>query len=98
MHLISNPKYCPENNKRRNPINSPKYNKINNPRKIRFKDKRIILKENPRKGRCLKCGKIGRTNMHHQQYDESDPLKYTIELCTSCHMKIHNRKIQNNPT
>ena len=56
----------------------------------------IRLKENPRKGICSWCGAIvgiscKRTCMHHMDYDEHDPLKYTIELCNSCHKREHDR-------
>lgn len=57
--------------------------------KILFKNKRIILNYNPRKGICQKCGKNGRTNLHHIQYDDNDPLAHTIELCVGCHRKEH---------
>lgn len=58
-----------------------------NPKRILFKQKRIILDEDPRKGICKMCGKKGLTHMHHYKYDDKDPLKYTIELCPSCHAK-----------
>lgn len=78
-----------------NPIHSKKYNPINNPKRIVFKDKRILLKENPRKGKCKKCGKkigegIKRTHMHHKKYDAKNPLAHTKELCISCHAKLHH--------
>ena len=28
---------------------------------------------------------LTRTSIHHEKYDDSNPLKYTIELCNSCH-------------
>ena len=73
--LFSNPKY--------NPKNREKWN----PKRMYFKDKQIILKHEPRTHICSECGKQGVTHLHHTQYDESDPLKYTIELCVSCHAK-----------
>lgn len=58
--------------------------------KIRFKDKTIRLKENPRTGICYFCNKQNCiTHIHHLEYDDKDPLKYTIELCRSCHSKWH---------
>ena len=66
---------------------NPKHHPITNPRKIKFKDKFVMLKENPRKGVCCKCNKIGLTHIHHTEYDDNNPLKNTIELCPSCHMK-----------
>ena len=56
-----------------------------------FKKKRIHLPEDPRKEVCSNCGRQRRTDMHHDEYDESDPLAYTRELCRSCHMKISPR-------
>lgn len=85
--LILNPKW--------HPITHKKWNPIWNPNDILFKGKSIHLKENPRKGVCSKCHRkvgqgIKRTNMHHLQYHDDDPLKDTIELCVSCHVKIHS--------
>lgn len=60
------------------------YKKWNSYR-ILFRGKRVYLKENPRKGFCMKCGKTGKTNIHHEKYDDADPLKYIVELCISCH-------------
>ena len=71
--------------KKWNPILNPIYNK----RKIRFKDKIILLKENPRTGKCSWCGKQGLTHMHHIEYHDDDVLKDTIELCVGCHDKTH---------
>jgi len=56
---------------------------------INFKGKQIMLKVRPRTGICSKCGKIGLTNLHHEKYDESDPLLYTVELCVGCHNHAH---------
>ena len=77
-----------------------KWNPINNHRRIVFKDKIVYVKNNPRKGICTKClRKIGegikRTVIHHIQYHKEDPLKDTIELCNSCHNKIHWRLRKN---
>jgi len=72
----------------------PKWNSIHNtiynPRHLRWTPTGgiVLLKENPRKGICLSCGRKGRTSIHHfGKYDEKDPLKDTIELCVSCHNK-----------
>ena len=64
-----------------------------NPRRIRlwFKNKSINLKENPRTGICSWCGRIGKTDIHHIQYHDNDPLKDTIELCAVCHRKETRR-------
>jgi RNase P subunit RPR2 len=55
-----------------------------NSHRILFKSKRVYLKENPRKGICMNCGKHGRTDIHHDRYND-DPLKHIVELCVSCH-------------
>ena len=73
-----------------------KYNDRNNLKILVFKGKRILLKENPRKGVCSWCGAVKGvncklTNMHHVQYHEEDVLKDTIELCASCHSKETTR-------
>jgi len=67
--------------------------------RIRFKNRRPVIPAETRKGVCSKCGKsikkgeIKVTNLHHKKYDESDPLAHTIELCVSCHTKLHANKI-----
>ena len=59
-----------------------------NRRKLIYKGNQIYVKENPRKGICLYCGKKAkRTETHHFEYHDDDPLKDTIELCGSCHRK-----------
>ena len=79
-----------------------KWNPIYNPRRMTWTplSKKILLKENPRKGICQKCHrKVGdqylnclgqiaivkQTQIHHLEYHPNDPLKDTIELCASCH-------------
>ena len=70
-------------------VTTPRYSK----NRITFKGKSILLKFNPRIGICSNCkksvqkGEIKRTDIHHEKYDELNPLNYTIELCTSCHTK-----------
>jgi hypothetical protein len=68
---------------------------------IRFKNRQIFLRNNPRKGVCEWChrkdgdpyinkrGKTCRTQttMHHREYHPEDPLKDTIELCRKCHQE-----------
>jgi len=61
-------------------------------KRIKFKDKRIFLETNPRIGVCSWCRKKGRTNIHHLQYDENNPLAHTVEICPSCHIKEHLAK------
>lgn len=73
-------------------------------RLLNFKGKFIWLPFNPRTGICSKCGRsvskgeIKVTNLHHTQYDESDPLAHTIELCVDCHNRedprVRNEKGQ----
>ena len=77
-----------------NAINNPINHKVYNPKRLRFKDKHMMLKENPRTGICSQCGarkgiECKKTDIHHIQYDPEDPLKYTIELCPSCHRNQH---------
>ncbi|HKG88802.1 MAG TPA: hypothetical protein VKA95_10780 [Nitrososphaeraceae archaeon] len=78
-------------------------------RRLRFKDKRVSVKNDFRTYQCQICGnkkgdeyinskgKISKTkkiDMHHIQYHEEDPLKDTIEVCRSCHSKITHKKLQ----
>lgn len=54
-------------------------------KRLLFKGKRTYLSKQIRTGKCSKCGKEGRTNIHHEKYDDNDPTAYTIELCVRCH-------------
>ena len=84
MKLIDNPKW--------HPITNPMWNSITNPKHLVFKGKTIQLKERVLTGVCSLCGTADRkTNMHHIKYHDNDPLKDTIELCQSCHVKEHWR-------
>lgn len=70
-------------------------NPINHPRRMVFKGKRISLPYNPRNGICSDCGGVKgvdfkRTNLHHEKYDESNPLANTVELCIRCHQRRHH--------
>ena len=57
---------------------------------VSFKGKTIQLDFEPREGKCSQCDKIDEhTHLHHTQYDDTDPLKYTVELCHTCHMAQH---------
>ena len=73
------------------PISSAKHNHVKNPKRISFRNKRIVLDKDPRKGICKMCGRRGLTHMHHYKYDRNKPEKYTIELCPSCHAKEGHR-------
>lgn len=70
-------------------------------RRIRFKDKRIYFPFKIRDGICSICGKKypedldRRTILHHEKYDEQNPLNHTIEVCLSCHNRIHNEMRRN---
>jgi hypothetical protein len=82
-------------------ISNPKHNPIHNPKRIRFKDKRFLLKQQPRIGVCNTCRAIvnqvdaqlgalcKKTDMNHFAYDSENPLKHTLEQCTSCHRHFH---------
>lgn len=67
-------------------------------KKILFRDKRVYFLENPRKNICSECGQRypeelkHQTVMHHENYNSDDPLENTIELCKSCHGKLHYRR------
>jgi Zn finger protein HypA/HybF involved in hydrogenase expression len=61
-------------------------NSVKNPKRMLFNHKRLVLDSIPRKGICSKCGKKGRTHLHHEDYG-LHPLDNTIELCPSCHAK-----------
>ena len=60
-----------------------------------FKGKSIYPDKNPRLNVCSECGKTypedltRQTDIHHVIYDVNNPLSFTIELCQSCHMKLH---------
>ncbi len=76
--------------------NNPEKIKENNDRTnkyaFNYKGKIIYLGYNPRKGKCLWCGKEGKTVLHHEKYHDDEPLKDTVEICQKCH-KIHHDKI-----
>ena len=65
-----------------------------------FGDKRYF-DQDVRTGVCYFCNKEDRaqkskiTNLHHAKYDHSDPLAWTIEVCSKCHWQIDedNRKV-----
>lgn len=103
------PEYLKKYSQKWNPILNRKWNPINHPKQIRFKNKQIILEENPRIGFCNICkksigdeyinskgktAKIKLTHMHHMNYHNDNPLKDAIELCASCHAKISYKEIQ----
>ena len=67
----------------RNPISNARYSH----NRMHFNKKDLHLQFNPRTGFCSNCGRVGKTHLHHDQYDEANPLAHTVELCMSCHMK-----------
>ena len=58
-----------------------------------YKKRRIILKERILTGQCTFCkrtvisGEIHSTTTHHFEYDDNNPLAFTVELCRSCHAR-----------
>ena len=72
--------------------NNPDRVKMNSLRRINPRGKKeVVVKDNPRKGVCLWCGFKGLTDIHHIKYHDDDPLRDTIELCRSCHMRETRR-------
>lgn len=75
-----------------------------NERRMIFKDEIVFLKEPPRIGVCNLCrgvrgeintqtGKLYKTtHIHHEEYDESDPTKHTIEACRRCHNILRDER------
>lgn len=58
----------------------------------RFKQKVVLLDFIPRIDVCNLCRAVVpfdtcRTILHHEEYDENDSLRYTIEVCQECHNK-----------
>ena len=88
----TNPKYR-ENLKRwqsNNPNKIIEYRRTMQEKTIRFKDKYVYLNKKVRIGICSKCGKQGgKTDIHHDKYDDSNPLAHTRELCVLCHKLEH---------
>ena len=93
---LKNKERVKEYNKEYNKNNQERIKRLahkRNTQRIRFKGPQIDLDFNPRTGVCMKChkskhlGEIKQTHLHHEKYDESNPLNYTIELCVSCHNK-----------
>ena len=74
--------------------------------KIRFKGRTFSLEKNPRTNICTLCGKNQTENagkqmsIHHTNYNNDDPLANTIELCVSCHAKLHHalRRLKKQPS
>jgi len=65
---------------------------------VSYKGKTIQLDFEPRKGICSNCGvNDEHTHLHHTKYDDSNPLKHTVELCKKCHMAQHRKNPKNRP-
>ena len=68
---------------------------------LTYKGEKIVYDRNIRTGECYFCKKEGRkqrsqkTLLHHLKYDDSNPLAWTLEICTSCHYRVDrkNKKI-----
>lgn len=72
---------------------------------IGYKGQVITLEEDPRCGVCNHCravsGEIDAQrdrfyrrafHMHHEKYDDSNPIAHTTETCPSCHRKLDGHK------
>lgn len=64
------------------------YYKDRHEHRLTFKGERHIIDRKPRTGICSRCGRLGYTHIHHNEYIEEDHLACTIELCPVCHSKI----------
>ena len=68
---------------------------------LTYRGNKVVFDQDIRTGVCYFCKKEGRaqksrtTYLHHVIYDNSDPLAWTIEVCSSCHYKTDtkNKKI-----
>lgn len=61
-----------------------------------FNGRLITADENPRTNICHECGKSypdelkRQTSIHHLAYAPDNPLAWTVELCTPCHITLHH--------
>jgi len=76
-------------------IKNPKYW---NPRTLTYRGEKRYFEEKIRKGECYFCHLYGRTQnyhrmtqLHHLAYDDDDPLRWTLELCTTCHYRFDEK-------
>ena len=66
-------------------------------KRLKYKGKPMVFNQNIRKGECTFCeksdkkGETSRTILHHLKYDDSNPLKWTVELCPSCHYNVDEK-------
>lgn len=57
--------------------------------RIRARDRRWY----PKRGVCFVCGTTGDTQIHHHRYEiEYNPINF-IEVCDTCHKRIHGLRI-----
>jgi hypothetical protein len=86
-------------------VDHPKWNlvnlKIHNERRLTYKGKVVRLKEAPRIGVCNWCRAVppfdcAKTQIHHEQYDDENPLAHTIEVCPKCHIATKNFDTEKN--
>ena len=104
LYWSNNPDKAKARNDKWNPIYNPKWNPINNAKSIGVYIgscfKIIKLNHKPRTGQCQSCfmkvditspSYKNRTFTHrgNNEFDPNDPLKDTIELCSSCHFKAN---------
>jgi CO dehydrogenase/acetyl-CoA synthase alpha subunit len=72
-----------------------KHNRESNPKRIKFHRSGLIAGDNPRTNTCSLCGRSYpkdlkiQTSIHHAKYDFEKPLSDTVEVCQSCHVKLH---------
>ena len=72
-----------------------------NKRSITYYGEKRYFDQDVRTGKCYFCHLYGRTQkyykqtyIHHLDYDDDDPLMWTLELCSGCHYRLdkNNRK------
>jgi len=67
---------------------------------LTYLNQKKYFDQDVRTGVCYFCKKEGKpqrsvpTYLHHLKYEHSDPLAWTIEVCSKCHYQIdkHNQK------
>ena len=70
-------------------------------RSMTYLGNKIYFDQEVRTGVCYFCKREGRaqksrtTYLNHVKYEHSDPLAWTIEVCSSCHYQIdpYNKKL-----
>ncbi|MCZ6583847.1 MAG: hypothetical protein O6746_02955 [Thaumarchaeota archaeon] len=65
-------------------------------KRLNYRGIKMTFARDIRKGICSFCkksvrlGEIKMTALHHIQYDDLEPLAWTVEVCTICHYKLHH--------